>query len=196
LSCSSILKLVRMGLDYEYPWIVQSPGRGGGFHIYILCDSDLTLTSNSVLVGTPKTEGDFKQIELRWRDCVTMFPPSIHPDAHEPYIWLFGVPQTPMASLSIDLVEKAFKSIAVPQKKTQETPTNTMSTQTAQTTNQIPQTPQKGVKFDAWAQKALDQELGTLRSTKDGGRNAQLNKSSFALGQIIGAKLLDSVGLP
>jgi P4 family phage/plasmid primase-like protien len=182
--------LIQLGLDYEYPWIVQSPGRGGGFHIYVLCDSDLTLTTNSVLVGTPKTEGDFKQIELRWRDCVTMFPPSIHPEAHEPYIWLFGVPQTPIAHLSIDLVEKAFKSVAVPQKKTQETHTNTMSTQAAQTTNQIPQTPQKGLKFDAWAQKALDQELGTLRATREGGRNAQLNKSSFALGQIIGADLL------
>jgi putative DNA primase/helicase len=187
--------LIQLGLDYEYPWIVQSPGRGGGFHIYILCNDDLTLTSNSVLVGTPKSEGDFKQIELRWRDCVTMFPPSIHPDAHEPYIWLFGVPQTPMANLSVNQVETAFKAIAEPQKKTQEKPTNTMtstqSAQAAQTTNQIPQTPPKGVKFDAWAQKALDQELGTLRATKDGGRNAQLNKSSFALGQIIGAKLLE-----
>jgi hypothetical protein len=43
-----------------------------------------------------------------------MFPPSIHPDTKEPYVWVFGTPETAMATIPLELVEKAFLAIATP----------------------------------------------------------------------------------
>jgi putative DNA primase/helicase len=175
-----------LGLDMDYPWVVRSPGKGGGFHIYLRCPDLLTKTSAGVLVGDPIEEGTFGQIELRWHNCLNMFPPSLHPDTHTPYEWAFGTPQTPIATVPVTVVEKGFAALATPQKKRVET---NVAMLTSETTTPKPE--KKLEKFDAWAQKALDQELETLRSTTEGARNAQLNKSSFALGQIIGAKLLE-----
>ena len=167
-----------LGLEFEYQWVVHSPGKGGGFHIYLLCPDALTLTSTGVLVGNPHEGQAFKQIELRWANCLTMFPPSIHPDAKEPYEWIYDTPTDLLATVPVALVEKAFLAIATPQKKSKETNT--------------PQDKAKVVKYDAWAQKAVDQELSTLRATPEGQRNTQLNRSAFSLAQIIGAGLLDA----
>lgn len=166
-----------LGLDANYQWVVHSPGKGGGFHIHLLCTEALTLTTNGVLVGDPLPSHRFKQIELRWSSCVTMFPPSVHPDTNTQYAWAFGTPQTPMAQLPVSQVEAAFKAVATPQKVSKEKTPN--------------QEQKKVIKFDAWAQKAVVQELDAIRSAKDGQRNAQLNRSSFALGQIVGVGLLD-----
>jgi len=166
-----------LGLDFEYQWVVRSPGKGGGFHIHVLCSEALTLTSAGVLVGDPLPDQPFKQLELRWSNCLTMFPYSVHPEVNEPYEWLFGVPQSPMVDLPVAVIESAFKAVATKQEKTRE--------------NGADQAQKKIIKFDAWAQKALDQELSKLRSAGDGGRNNQLNRSAYALGQIVGAGLLD-----
>jgi putative DNA primase/helicase len=166
-----------LGLDFEYQWIVQSPGKGGGFHIYLLCPDALTLTSNAVLVGDPLPDQAFKQVELRWSKCYTMFPPSIHPETNTAYHWLFDVPTTPIAVVPVSVVESAFRSIAVPAQKTKEEIHD--------------QEPKKVIKFDAWALKAQEQELNKVRSAPEGGRNAQLNRSAFALGQIVGSGLLN-----
>lgn len=42
-----------------------------------------------------------------------------------------------------------------------------------------------------YALSALDREVEMLRSTPEGGRNDQLNRSAFALGQLVGAGALD-----
>ncbi len=168
-----------LGLDFEYQWIVQSPGKGGGFHIYLICPDSLTLTNKAVLVGDPLPGQEFKQIELRWGRCYTMFPPSIHPDTGTAYHWLTETPTDHMAVVPVQVVESAFLSVAVATSKTRET------------ADQGDQEPKKVVKFDAWALKAQEQELSKVRSAPEGDRNAQLNRSAFALGQIIGSGLLD-----
>jgi hypothetical protein len=43
----------------------------------------------------------------------------------------------------------------------------------------------------AWAEAALADELATLARTHQGQRNEQLNRSAFALGQVVGGGLLD-----
>jgi putative DNA primase/helicase len=179
-----------LGLDYDYPWVVQSPGKGGGFHIYLHCPDELTLTPNGVIVGYPKEtskeeKDPFSQIELRWNKCVTVFPPSIHIETHTPYEWAFGTPETPIATVPLTVVEKAFTSLATTQKKRVETNIAMLTTDTAETA-----TSTKTFTFDTWAQKAFTQELDTLRFTAEGQRNAQLNRSAFNLGQIIGANRL------
>ncbi len=170
--------MLSLGLDFEtddiYRWIVATPG--GGFHIHFECPDDLTLTSAGVLVGDPLTEGAFKQIELRWAGCLTMFPYSIHPEAQKPYEWLFGTPTTPLKSIPAAVVEKAFLAIASV-RKVEPAPVK-----------ELPQV--KPPKYDAWTEKALSQELAILRAAPEGGRNTQLNKSAYALGQIVGAGLL------
>lgn len=139
------------------------------------------MTSNGVLVGKPLPKQDFKQIELRWANCYTVFPPSIHPDTLTPYQWLYEAPKQNMAIVPITVVESAFRAIAIPQKKTK-------GTQPDQDNQEL----KKVVKFDAWALKAQDQEVSKVRSTPEGQRNAQLNRSAFALGQIVGSGLLDA----
>jgi hypothetical protein len=47
------------------------------------------------------------------------------------------------------------------------------------------------VRGDRYARAALEKELAILKATAEGGRNAQLNRSAFVLGQLIGAGALD-----
>ncbi len=47
--------------------------------------------------------------------------------------------------------------------------------------------------MERWARTALAKECDLMASTSEGGRNHQLNRSAFSLGQIIGAGALDEV---
>lgn len=44
---------------------------------------------------------------------------------------------------------------------------------------------------DRYAVAALDDEIQAVRGTREGGRNSRLNTAAFALGQLVGAGLLD-----
>jgi|SRR5579871_745297 len=187
--------LFHLGLEADYPWITYTPGKGGGYHIHLLCHEPLSLTSNGVLVGipfSPKT-ASFKQIELRWHSCYTLLPPSLHPEEQAPYQWAFEVPSSEPATIATSLVESLFVSLARPQKDnpqeevyiTDTLPTPTPSDQKAKTNDT------KENKYDAWSQKALIQELEILQAAPKGKRNHQLNKSAYNLGQIVGAKQLN-----
>jgi putative DNA primase/helicase len=167
-----------LGLDPGYEWVVASPGKGGGFHIHLLCSDELTITNAGTIVGKPKIKDTFDQIELRWKNCITMFPSSIHPDTHTPYAWAFGTPQTPLATVPIQVIESAYRALTVPQSKHALEPTKSTEEK-------------KLPPFDAWAQRALEQELSIIRTTTEGNRNAQLNRSAYALGQIVGSGLLE-----
>ena len=177
----------QLGLDPEYPWTTLTPGKGGGFHTYIICNEPLPfLNGEGVLTGQPLKPDTFDHVELRTNRCYTILPPSLHPENGEAYQWAFGDPLhpetdqqeiQPIAIVPAKLIEAAFFSVATITKK------NTLE--------QAIQKTKKEVRFDGWAQKAFNQELEILQSTKDGNRNNQLNKSAFNLGQIIGAKLLD-----
>lgn len=46
---------------------------------------------------------------------------------------------------------------------------------------------------DRYAAAALEKEITAVRSTQEGGRNDRLNEASFALGQFVGAGLLDEM---
>jgi len=184
--------LFHLGLNPEYPWITHTPGKGGGYHIHILCHEALSMTNNGVLVGLPfSSKPTFKQIELRWHSCYTILPPSLHPEHQAPYQWAFGTPTSQPATVPVALVERIFVSLVKPQ---QETPqkevnsTNITPTPKPQTTKE----PQKKLfRYDVWAHKALTQEVALLQNTPKGNRNYQLNKSAYNLGQIIGAGLLE-----
>ena len=76
-----------LGLPSEYLWIVKS-GSGKGYHIWFYCDSDSYLFE--VLSGEKsyyklklKEKGFCDHIELRWKNCQTVLPPSFHPSGGE-----------------------------------------------------------------------------------------------------------------
>jgi putative DNA primase/helicase len=51
--------------------------------------------------------------------------------------------------------------------------------------------PGAGGEYTKYAQKALAAELAVLARTPEGSRNARLNQAAFALGQLVGAGVLD-----
>jgi putative DNA primase/helicase len=180
----------QLGLDPDYAWTTLTPGNGGGFHTWIRCNEPLPfLNGASVLIGQPLQHGSFHHVELRVNKCYTVLPPSLHPENGEAYQWAFNDPVlqandkqdiTPIAVIPAKLIEAAFFAVATLAKE-------------PNTLEQAIQKDKKNtdVRYDGWAQKAFNQELEILQNTPEGGRNNQLNKSAFNLGQIIGAKLLD-----
>jgi len=184
--------LMHLGLDPEYPWITYTPGKGGGYHIHLLCHEPLTLSTNGVLVGLPlSSKSSFKQIELRWNNCYTILPPSLHPEQQAPYQWAFGTPTSQPATVPVTLVERIFVSLVKPQQETLQKEVNSTNTTATSKQQTIKETPKKLFRYDVWAHKALTQEVAILQNTPKGNRNHQLNKSAYNLGQIIGAGLLE-----
>jgi len=184
--------LFHLGLNPEYPWITYTPGKGGGYHIHILCHEALSMTNNGILVGLPlSSKPSFKQIELRWHSCYTLIPPSIHPEEQTPYQWAFGIPSSPPATIPVTLIERIFVSLVKPQKDMPQKEVNSTNTTATPKQQTIKETPKKLFRYDVWAHKALTQEVAILQNTPKGNRNHQLNKSAFNLGQIIGAGLLN-----
>ena len=173
--------LTSLGLDHEYQWVAHTPGKGGGFQIYIKCPENLSLTEKAVLVGKPFKDNLFEQLELRWHDCYSLMPPSIHPDTKTAYTWAFGKPITSIATVSLTLIEKTFLAFTLHQDK---------ALQAAPSSHKKNHTIIKETRKDVWAQKALVQELEILQNTIQN-RNDQLNKSAYNLGQIIGSKCLE-----
>lgn len=82
------LLLKDLGLPERYRWVVQS-GSGEGFHITIRCCEPTpkspprrglieSLGDKAVYKLLMRREGYCKHIELRWKNCQTVFPPSRH----------------------------------------------------------------------------------------------------------------------
>ncbi|MCC7157931.1 MAG: hypothetical protein B6D44_16315 [Ignavibacteriales bacterium UTCHB2] len=97
--------LQELGLPEDYRWVVQS-GSGEGFHIYFLCEEPSPQPSSRIEFGTGslpegegisstdfykklggqksaykfylKQEGVCHHLELRWKECQTALPPSMH----------------------------------------------------------------------------------------------------------------------
>lgn len=72
-----------LGLPNEYLWIVKS-GSGNGYHIWFYCDNDNDLFEllggeKSYFKLNLKEKGFCDHIELRWKNCQTVLPPSFHP---------------------------------------------------------------------------------------------------------------------
>ena len=79
--------VTKLGLPTEYQWIVKS-GSGKGYHIWFYCDDDSYLFK--VLAGDKsyfklqlKQKDLCEHIELRWKNCQTVLPPSFHPSGNK-----------------------------------------------------------------------------------------------------------------
>lgn len=72
-----------LGLTSSYEWIVKS-GSGKGYHIWFTAEDREGLLDGfggekSYYKFKPKRMSDCDHIELRWKSCQTVLPPSIHP---------------------------------------------------------------------------------------------------------------------
>lgn len=119
--CSDIMVVYKilqaMGLPETYPWTAQS-GSHNGYHIYFRCEETqgepISRSDKGVVTGIPKSSDDvFDHLELRWKKCFTVLPPSLHPSGHR-YRFLTDeeLPQEPLAVLSYEQIQSGFFAVA------------------------------------------------------------------------------------
>lgn len=107
--------------DYEH---VASSGSGKGWRVAVLCHEAIPagILDKGVLIGTPREDGAFKQVELRWKDCQTIMPPSAYTfadgTAGPGYCYVGDTPTEPPIVLTADQVLAGFLAIAEVQRPT------------------------------------------------------------------------------
>jgi len=107
--------LAAMDLPPGYTWAWRS-GSHKGYGVLVRCaeaipDSLAHLFPGGVLVGTPRDGYDFKQLELRYRGCQTVMPPSLHPSGNH-YEWLHGEPGEAPSRVTFEQLLAGFLAIA------------------------------------------------------------------------------------
>ncbi|GIK23063.1 MAG: hypothetical protein BroJett005_24770 [Ignavibacteriota bacterium] len=99
--------LIELELQERYCWVIQS-GSGEGFHIYIrVKGNDESLKklggAKAVFKYEMKKDGFCKHIELRWMNCQTALPPSMH-ESGGIYNFYFDEPKEPPEYIAIEKV--------------------------------------------------------------------------------------------
>ena len=162
-----------LGLADSYPWLWRS-GSGNGYGVAVLCFEDLpsgVLSTNGKGPGVFSAPGiGFDHLELRWQECQTLLPPSKHPSGPG-YAWLNKQPDEPPATVAVSQILAAFSAVTV-RPEPRPKPANTPAPVLQPTGN-------------GYGAAALRNEIDALVRARDGDRNNQLNRSSFALGQLV-----------
>ncbi|MCH7973389.1 MAG: bifunctional DNA primase/polymerase, partial [Bacteroidetes bacterium] len=109
-----------LGLPEKYPWIVKS-GSGEGCHIWVTIKAEAKLFE--YLEGEKSNYkfsliDDFADhLELRWKNCQTALPPSVHPNKNK-YEFVNGKPDEKPIELNVDKLIKVLKKYTKePEKK-------------------------------------------------------------------------------
>ena len=83
--------LGQLGLPRDYPWAVRTPGKGGGWHVWVRVAglpeelARLGLDRGRLESAFPGTD----HIEMRWNEAYTVLPGSAHPEGGT-YRWEHG----------------------------------------------------------------------------------------------------------
>lgn len=166
--------LAALGVEPDYPWTVKTPS--GAFHVWVRCPG-LALDGNKGKLDRPG-RGGFAHIELRWTGHYAILPPS----NRGAYAFMGEIPtQGPAVVTPADLLA-AFALV------TQE---KTAPPARVETAPVIDAARVATPATDRYAQAALQGELAKLATAHEGTRNDQLNRSAFALGQLVAAGALD-----
>lgn len=114
--------LTELNLTDDYTWVVQS-GSGEGFHIYFLCPEPEAVQiknefykrlggQKSAYKFYLKQEGVCHHLELRWKECQTALPPSMH-ESGGMYSFFHNdpmqLPVTVEAETVVTFIEKFFQ---------------------------------------------------------------------------------------
>lgn len=107
--------LTELGLPTTYPWLCRS-GSGNGWSITVRCDDELpagVLSTNGKGPGVYKAPGQgFDHLELRWKECQTVLPPSLHPTGPG-YRWYNVEPTEPPARVTAQQIVDAFLAVTI-----------------------------------------------------------------------------------
>ncbi|MBM3495189.1 MAG: hypothetical protein FJX72_12840 [Armatimonadetes bacterium] len=197
-------------------WVAKGHNLGlrtGSVSGVIVIDDDSTDGSASATLGLPKTvtvvTGSGKRhyyfkapnfkvgnsvksladgIDVRGDGGQVVFVGSLHPDTHRPYAWAPGLSpdEVALAKLPAPLLEKlagsATGKIRPSLQLVEHKPTHGPDGDTTKTCRD---------RVTAYVEAALDAEAEAVASSAEGARNDTLNKAAFALGQFIGAGVLD-----
>lgn len=166
-----------LGLPDGYEWLWRS-GSGNGWGLAVLCFEDIPagiLCTNGDGPGVFRAEGNgFDHLELRWRECQTLLPPSQHPSGPG-YRWHNGPPSASPATVTAAQVVAAFQSVTV-------RPTARQS---------LAHPPNGNGHGSSYGAAALRDELDHLARATEGTRNDKLNMAAFSLGQLVAGGELD-----
>lgn len=112
--------VMKLGLPSEYVWVVKS-GSGKGFHIWFYCDDDSYLFQ--ILGGEKsyyklllKEKELCDHIELRWKNCQTVLPPSFHPSGNKyEYLYLqeIGLPSIGPSNIGVGRLIDALREFCM-----------------------------------------------------------------------------------
>lgn len=167
------------GLRYKTR-VAITPGKikkgkheGRGRHILFKEPSGIKLSNTSGAIAPG--------IDTRAGNGYILLPPSVHPDHLRGPRYQWENERAPIADMPQALIEVLTRPEAA-------TPAAT-----ANTTPQAATIAQGNGQRDLshYADRAFTDEIATLRAAPEGQRNAQLNRSAFALGQLLGAGQLD-----
>jgi len=110
----------RLGFARDYSWVVKS-GSGKGYHIWFLCCDDDNYLDG---LGGEKSYYKFNlkennlcdHIELRWKNCQTVLPPSLHPSGNK-YVFVNldndGLPRDEPSNIWIGKLLEVVKELCV-----------------------------------------------------------------------------------
>lgn len=165
--------LATLGVAADYPWTVQTPS--GAYHVWVSCPG-LELDGNTGRLDRPGRLG-FAHVEVRWTGHYAILPPS----NRGAYRFLGEIPTEGPAVVTPAALLAAFALV------TQEkTPPARVAAAPVTDAARVA-TPGE---TSAYAQAALRNELSALAGAHEGTRNDQLNRSAFALGQLVEAGAL------
>lgn len=156
--------LARLGLPRDYEWLVHTPGRGGGWHVWVMAPEMGDAIEGAGLQVTGKYTADFPgagHIELRWNEHYTLLPPSAHPDGGEYQFDSGNMPISAPAQVSAYNILKLAKW-------GKQKPAETQSIADPN-------------EHDAYITAALESEANELAATQVSQRNDKLYAAAFKL---------------
>jgi Bifunctional DNA primase/polymerase, N-terminal len=105
--------LAALDLPTDYAWVVRSGSRQG-WHVWVRCPRPLpagALPAKKQTAGVFVAPGrGFDHLELRWKHCYTVAPPSLHPSGRR-YRFVHGRPTAAPAWVSPERVVAAFHAV-------------------------------------------------------------------------------------
>ena len=99
-----------LGLPADYKWQVLS-GSGKGYHLWVRTNGPIPVGSGKGVIKGNSLDGSFHHLELRWNECQTLIPPSIHTTGNK-YSWIHGEPQDAPAEFEPMQLMNAFAAVA------------------------------------------------------------------------------------
>lgn len=158
------------------PLTVTAITGSGKRHYYFAAPADFSV-GNSVKT---LAEG----IDVRGDGGQVVFVGSIHPDTNQPYSWAPG-----LSPIEVELAELPEHLLDKLRRPSKQQPKLKIVKKTDPAATDFPN--DDGPRITAYVTQALANEVDNVHSSVEGNRNDTLNRSAFALGQLIGAGVLD-----